>query len=296
MEHSLGPCGGIQRLWIILLVLVLSATASSQTASRYDELVHQGNAQLQAGSNDLAFSSANSAIQLNAKRWEAYALAGGALMNLKHYEEAADNFSEAIQLAPVTKQQSLRDLRRQCFVAGTGPSPATALPPQPGAMQAEIVLWKSIENSSNADDFKTYLQSYPKGAFAALARRHLDELQAQADRDRQMRQEQEEREEARRAQELASTFAVTHYVVGIGSNFRNGSLMLVSGGIEYRSSADRGFRASCSDVKNLEISKHYDRHPAELSAQGKKYVFYSDVSSSELLQRIAEHCGVPFSP
>jgi hypothetical protein len=60
-----------------------------------------------------------------------------------------------------------------------------AVQPQPAsASQAEIVLWKTIENSPNPADFQSYLDQYPHGAFAVLAQRHLDEATAQAERER----------------------------------------------------------------------------------------------------------------
>jgi tetratricopeptide (TPR) repeat protein len=183
--------------WSIYLALVTVFTlwpsnfhAAAQTSSDYDALVHQGNAQLQANNNDLALTAASSAIKLDADRWEAYALAGGALMNLKRYEEAADDFSKAIDHASEAKQQGLRDLRKQCFAAESGnprslSTPSTtatnASSPEATTTQAEIVLWKSIENSTHPDDFNAYLKQYPNGAFAVLARQHLDEaLDSQA--------------------------------------------------------------------------------------------------------------------
>jgi len=174
-------------LCLVLLVLFplgVFLTASAQAAPDYDALVHQGNAQLQAGNNDLALATANSATKLNGDRWEAYALAGGALMNLKRYEEAADDFSKAIDRAPEAKQTGLRDLRRKCLLAETGvtpaPAPAIPNPSSTETSQAEIVLWKTIENSTSPDDFKTYLQTYPNGAFAPLAKHHLDLFEQQA--------------------------------------------------------------------------------------------------------------------
>jgi len=113
-------------------LMSLSLLSSAQTGQDYDVLVQQGNAQLQAGSNDLALSTANSAVKLNADRWEAYALAGGALMNLKRYEEAVDNFGKAIERAPEAKQQGLRGLRKQCLLAEAGAAPA-AVPPSSSA-------------------------------------------------------------------------------------------------------------------------------------------------------------------
>ena len=159
------------------LVALVAVCAGAQTAPDYDALVRQGNAQLQSGNNDAALRPARAAIKLNANRWEAYAVAGGALLNLQRYEEAADNFSEAIKHAPETKLAGLRDLRRKCLLAEAG-APATqaaSASPAPSATvtQAEIVLWKTIENSPNPNDLQAYLQQYPNGAFAVLALRRL---------------------------------------------------------------------------------------------------------------------------
>jgi len=162
------------RLFVISVLLF--SVAAAQTISDYDSLVQKGKTQLQAGSADLALASAEASIKTNADRWEGYALAGGALMNLKRYEEAADKFSRAIDQAPEAKQTALRDLRRQCLLAESGASPAAKEAAPATTSQAEIVLWKSIENSSNPDDFEAYLKQYPKGAFAPLATARLSKL------------------------------------------------------------------------------------------------------------------------
>jgi tetratricopeptide (TPR) repeat protein len=174
---------------IACLALALSSTGVfAQAASNYDTLVRQGNTQLQAGDNDRALTAAKSAIKLNVERWEAYAVAGGALLNLKRYEEAADDFSEAIKHAPAAKQDGLRDLRRKCLLAepGASPSPSASTSPAPApptaTTQGEIVLWKTIENSANYADFQTYLSQYPNGAFVGLARRHLSDLKTQIEK------------------------------------------------------------------------------------------------------------------
>jgi tetratricopeptide (TPR) repeat protein len=163
------------------------AATHTQAAPNYDALIQQGKAQLQAGNSAAALATGQQAIQLNSNRWEAYALAGGALMNLKRYEEAEDDFSHAIDHAPEAKQDGLRALRKQCALAEAGVAPSAATPPvvapatQPApTTQAEIVLWKTIEHSTNPDDFKTYLQTYPNGAFAPLAQRQLTALQSMA--------------------------------------------------------------------------------------------------------------------
>jgi tetratricopeptide (TPR) repeat protein len=178
-----------QTIILYLTMALWPLNAAAQPGPDYEALVRQGNAQLQTGSNDVALTTAQSAIKLNADRWEAYALAGGALMNLRRYEEAADDFSHAIDHAPEAKQTGLRDLRKQCLLAETAATPNTmpqlASPTAQTATttQAEIVLWKSIENSPSLSDFQTYLDQYPHGAFSGLAKRHLEEI-AEADRQR----------------------------------------------------------------------------------------------------------------
>lgn len=164
--------------WVALMPVGFLATA--QTPPDYEALVHKGNAQLQAHNDDLALSTSDSAIKEAPDRWEAYALAGGALMNLKRYEDATDKFSKAMDRAPEAKQAGLRDLRKRCLLAEAGVAPAQqkdAAPTSPAATsQAEVVLWKSIENSTDPADFQSYLKRYPNGAFAVLAQRHLHDL------------------------------------------------------------------------------------------------------------------------
>jgi tetratricopeptide (TPR) repeat protein len=166
-----------------LCIALAIGTASFAAASElgYDALIQQGKSQLQAGSAEPALAVGQSAIKIDKDRWEGYALAGGAQMNLKRYEPAADTLTEAIKRAPESKQAALRELRRQCLTAETSPPGAAAIPSAPiqaPTTQAEIVMWKSIEHSGNPADFQTYLEQYPQGAFVALARRHMEDAKA----------------------------------------------------------------------------------------------------------------------
>jgi hypothetical protein len=96
----------------------------------------------------------------------------------------------------------LRDLRKQCALAEAGVAPSASQAPatnQSATTQAEIVLWKSIENSTNADDFKAYLTQYPNGAFAVLAKSRIDRIEKQQAAAAQA--EEQKREEATKAAE-----------------------------------------------------------------------------------------------
>jgi hypothetical protein len=288
----------------ILICMTLSLSigiAYAQTP--YDALIQQGKNQLQAGNSAAALSTSQQGIQFDANRWEAYALAGGALMNLKRYEEAEDQFSHAIDHAPEAKQAGLRDLRKQCVLAeaGVAAQPAVAAPPQPAnTSQAEIVLWKTIENSSNIADFESYLQQYPNGAFAVLAQRHVADAKAQSEQEQETLKAQADLKAEQLQARTAAKYSVNHYVVGFGSNFRPGLILFVPNGIEYQTTKEHGFQASCSDVRDLGLSAHYVQNPLEFTVSGKKYVFYPNVnaagstsaSSSYLMALVAEHCGI----
>ncbi|MBT4686944.1 MAG: SUMF1/EgtB/PvdO family nonheme iron enzyme [Rhodospirillaceae bacterium] len=61
------------------------------------------------------------------------------------------------------------------FQVATPPVTGAGVPPastgaSAGSGSAEIVFWQSIMDSKRASDFEAYLQQFPKGAFAALAR------------------------------------------------------------------------------------------------------------------------------
>jgi formylglycine-generating enzyme required for sulfatase activity len=62
---------------------------------------------------------------------------------------------------------------------GTTVAPAGVLPKN-SAEQFELAFWNSIKDSKQASDYEAYLQAYPKGRFAGLARVRLQQLKAAA--------------------------------------------------------------------------------------------------------------------
>jgi tetratricopeptide (TPR) repeat protein len=207
-------------LTIVALELCVTA-AFAQTGADYDALIQQGKSQLQAGNTSHALILGEQGIKSDPTRWEAYALSGGALMNLHRYEEAADELSDAIKHAPESKQAGLRDLRKQCVLAEAGavvPAPPTVNQPSvaeamPAATQAEIVLWKSIEKSKNPQDFQGYLKQYPNGAFATLAQGRLDGIQ-KAKEEEHAEEQRKRGEEAQNAWLNGKSFSVGYQCLG----------------------------------------------------------------------------------
>ncbi len=58
--------------------------------------------------------------------------------------------------------------------------PAATDAPRGPAPEQETVFWQSIQNSKSAADFKAYLERYPNGTFAALAKIRLAEIEKAA--------------------------------------------------------------------------------------------------------------------
>ncbi|HQW37679.1 MAG TPA: caspase family protein [Usitatibacteraceae bacterium] len=59
--------------------------------------------------------------------------------------------------------------------AAAGAAPAGG-PSADVAAQLELQFWKSVQDSSRADDIQAYLDKYPNGVFAALAKNRVDAL------------------------------------------------------------------------------------------------------------------------
>jgi hypothetical protein len=59
------------------------------------------------------------------------------------------------------------------------PAPTEPAPAVPGVAGTENLFWQSIQASTDPNDFRAYLESYPEGAFAPLARNRLAALTRQ---------------------------------------------------------------------------------------------------------------------
>ena len=127
-------------LCLALVLIAAGSYSAAHAAPDYEAFITQGNALLKAGNAAQALNAGEGAIKYRVDRWEGYALAGGALMNLKRYEDAADALSKAIDRAPGSKQPALRDLRRQCLLAESGyPAVAnTSVPATAGQAEGHL--------------------------------------------------------------------------------------------------------------------------------------------------------------
>jgi hypothetical protein len=169
-----------------LLLAVLSLCHAQP--SSYDDAVARARALITGKKLAEAVTVSEQAIALDEKRWEAYVTAAAAYSAQQLYDDAIGMLQMALGRVPQEKKQQIRDAiseaRRQINTPRDvsqrptvpfGP-PAAPAPPT----QAEIVLWKSIENSTQSGDYQAYLDAYPNGTYAAIARRRLEQVTVNA--------------------------------------------------------------------------------------------------------------------
>jgi len=61
--------------------------------------------------------------------------------------------------------------------------PKKGIPPaaRPGQQEAELEFWRSIKDGNDPEDFELYIQQFPNGIYAALAKRKISKLRSGAD-------------------------------------------------------------------------------------------------------------------
>jgi tetratricopeptide (TPR) repeat protein len=139
----------------LLFWMAAEVPAIAQTTSNFEAQISAGQRALADKSFERALSLGDTAIRIAPERWDGYALAGLALLNLKQYEPAADALSKAIERAPDAQQSRLRDLRRQCLVAeSTAPAYAPAKPVVPSQAGSAAPLSPVVAGRASGLDLR----------------------------------------------------------------------------------------------------------------------------------------------
>jgi TolA-binding protein len=87
----------------------------------------------------------------------------------------ADDFKAYLEKYPSGQFASLAKNRINSLDAPTKPVESRTAPANNSA--TELAFWDSIKNSTSADDYRAYLEKYPNGDFAGLAKRRLAPLE-----------------------------------------------------------------------------------------------------------------------
>jgi len=88
--------------------------------------------------------------------------------------------------------------------AATPPVPKAKAKPDARASEAEVEFWRSIQNSTDPDEIDFYLEQFPDGTYAQLARHKVAKLREPIEAERRAAEQkarQEEEEKARRESE-----------------------------------------------------------------------------------------------
>ncbi len=89
----------------------------------------------------------------------------------------ADDFKAYLARYPQGQFAELAKNRVASLGVPTKPAEISA-PSTGGGSATELAFWDAIKNSTSADDYRAYLEKYPNGEFAGLARRRLAPLEA----------------------------------------------------------------------------------------------------------------------
>jgi adenylate cyclase len=85
-------------------------------------------------------------------------------------------FAAYLEQYPAGTFSALAESRRRVLLDEAAAPATEAAAADPEVSAVELAFWDSVKDSSNPEMYSAYLERYPDGAFAALARVRLDEL------------------------------------------------------------------------------------------------------------------------
>ncbi|HMG73973.1 MAG TPA: caspase family protein [Pyrinomonadaceae bacterium] len=178
----------------------------------------------------------------------------------------------------------------------------------------ELSFWESVKTSTDAEDFKAYLEKYPEGQFAILARSKLRQLDATRGNSSNGKMEEgnsgtnpkREVPGAKATEPLDGTgtsnlekvFAVRHWTL---SHFHAGRLMVSPTGVRWEEEGSGvdvkdNFAASCAEIKSLKQGNVFNNawsNDFYLSLPKRRYRFdtKSSADAKAIMKFIEGLCG-----
>src|SRR5687767_4469434 len=107
---------------------------------------------------------------------------GVALKRALQGQGEADDDSDKTVVGDLTAPPTARSApqpRPSAAVGGGGTQSGT----QAGNQEVELEFWRAIKDGNDPDDFELYVQQFPTGIYAALAKRKIDKLRGAATED-----------------------------------------------------------------------------------------------------------------
>ncbi|MBC7929036.1 MAG: caspase family protein [Rubrivivax sp.] len=115
-----------------------------------------------------------------------------------------EDFKAYLKQYPAGQFASLANIRIASLEAPAKPAATSESALPSGGSATELAFWDSIKNSANAEDYKAYLEKYPKGEFATLAKNRLVPFEAAA------REKEKERATAEDIARRTKTFSMAN--------------------------------------------------------------------------------------
>jgi serine/threonine-protein kinase len=84
-------------------------------------------------------------------------------------------------------------------VASTAPEGTKSPTSQSGSQEVELEFWRAIKDGNDPDDFELYVQQFPNGIYAALAKRKIAKLRGVAPEETGAKAREQEKKEAEEA-------------------------------------------------------------------------------------------------
>jgi hypothetical protein len=163
-------------------------------------------------------------------------------------------------------------------VAGPVSNSVNSTPATPATDSAviELSFWESIKNSKNVSDFNAYLEQYPNGHFAILAKNRVNEINSSVDVASSMRPPVSTTAEGAKNDALTvGTFEVEHLYHG-----GDGLLYVSPNKIEFKESGKRAheddnFSVSCAELREAR-GHSFGQNAAvfHISLANKNYAFF----------------------
>jgi len=242
---------GSMRLVVLLASLCSGVGVVAQTRAQsptYNDLIAKARTLLADRKPQEAIEQSEAAIKLDDKRWEAYVTAASGYSAQKLYDDAIGMLQMALPRAPTERKQLVRDAITEARQLSSGGAVANAGGggPQPSGgssagspTQAEVVLWKTIENSTRVEDFRGYIERYPNGTYASVAASRIARLDADnaiAAKATAAENERKRLEAEKQAENQKYTFPVAHLHARLtfsGNPGCYGHLRITPDGISY---------------------------------------------------------------
>jgi hypothetical protein len=153
----------------------------------------------------------------------------------------------------------------------------------------ELAFWDSIKNSTNAEDFRSYLRKYPEGTFSELARNRLTRFD-EAERESKARLDVDAI--AKETKSFRSSWGLK---MALTSVFYQGTLKVFPNRIEFIFDGDKSFKAGqvmpieCSTLTAAVLDKSTIRE-VEMSNNKFRFNFSSSADAAGAFGAIREVC------